>query len=86
MRSTGSHWIEALSKIGDVMRSLKLRDESVLAGIKTGSQSVDSFYHSGLGHRLPHRGSERDLTFTSWRSSWRAPVEDVRDRIGMPER
>lgn len=42
------HRIEALSKIGDVMRVLDLKDESVRAGIKTGGQSVDWFYHSDL--------------------------------------
>lgn len=40
------HRIEALSKIGDVMKVLNLKDEEVRNGIKTGGQSVDWFYSS----------------------------------------
>ncbi len=42
------HRIEALSKVGDVMKVLNLKDEDVRAGITTGGQSVDWFYNSNL--------------------------------------
>ena len=40
------HRIEALSKVGDVMKMLNLKDEDVRAGIKVGGQTVDWFYNS----------------------------------------
>ncbi|MFD7841388.1 DEAD/DEAH box helicase [Nocardia sp. NPDC059764] len=40
------HRIEALSKVGDVMKMLNLRDQDVRASIMTGGHSVDWFYNS----------------------------------------
>ncbi|MEV3923439.1 DEAD/DEAH box helicase [Actinomadura coerulea] len=40
------HRIEALSKVGDVMKMLNLKDEDVREGIKKGGQTVDWFYSS----------------------------------------
>lgn len=40
------HRIEALSKIGGVMKSLNMKDEYVRNGLKTGGQTVDWFYSS----------------------------------------
>lgn len=40
------HRIEALSKVGDVMKVLNLQDESVRNGLKIGGQTVDWFYNS----------------------------------------
>ena len=42
------HRIEALSKVGDVMKMLNLQDEEVRAGIMAGGASVDWFYNSRL--------------------------------------
>lgn len=42
------HRIEALSKVGDVMKSLNLKDDAVRARIKAGGQRVDWFYNSDL--------------------------------------
>lgn len=42
------HRIEALSKVGDVMKVLDLKDENVRAGVKTGGQRVDWFYNSEI--------------------------------------
>ncbi|MCL3836272.1 DEAD/DEAH box helicase [Aeromicrobium duanguangcaii] len=40
------HRIEALSKVGSVMKMLDMKDDDVRAGIKIGGQSVDWFYSS----------------------------------------
>ncbi|WP_280295393.1 DEAD/DEAH box helicase [Nocardia abscessus] len=40
------HRIEALSKVGDVMKMLNLKDENVRAIVMTGGQTVDWFYNS----------------------------------------
>lgn len=42
------HRIEALSKVGDVMKKLDLKNEDVREGIKKGGQTVDWFYNSDL--------------------------------------
>lgn len=42
------HRIEALSKVGDVMKMLNLQDDAVRAGLKAGGQPVDWFYNSDL--------------------------------------
>lgn len=42
------HRIEALSKVGDVMKALNLKDDAVRAGLKAGGQTVDWFYNSHL--------------------------------------
>lgn len=42
------HRIEALSKVGNVMKVLNLQDDDVRAAIKTGGYSVDWFYNSEL--------------------------------------
>lgn len=42
------HRIEALSKVGDVMKMLNLQDPAVRAGLKAGGQTVDWFYNSDL--------------------------------------
>lgn len=42
------HRIEALSKIGGVMKVLNLKDDAVRAGIKAGGQRVDWYYQSDL--------------------------------------
>ena len=42
------HRIEALSKVGNVMKVLNLMDEDVRASVKTGGQTVDWFYNSRL--------------------------------------
>lgn len=42
------HRIEALSKVGDVMKKLNLKDVDVREGIKNGGQTVDWFYNSDL--------------------------------------
>lgn len=38
--------IEALSKVGDVMKVLNMKDEAVRGGLKVGGQTVDWFYSS----------------------------------------
>ncbi|MEV2226651.1 DEAD/DEAH box helicase family protein [Nocardia vinacea] len=40
------HRIEALSKVGDVMKMLNLKDEDVRGLVMTGGQTVDWFYNS----------------------------------------
>lgn len=42
------HRIEALSKVGDAMKVLNLKDEAVRMAIEAGGQSVDWFYNSGF--------------------------------------
>lgn len=42
------HRVEALSKVGDVMKMLNLKDEYVRAGIMAGGQTVDGLYRSDL--------------------------------------
>lgn len=42
------HRIEALSKVGDVMKMLDLKNDDVRQGIKKGGQTVDWFYNSDL--------------------------------------
>ena len=43
---TAFHRIEALSKVGSVMKMLNLKDERVRAGISAGGHTVDWFYNS----------------------------------------
>ncbi|GAA14265.1 DEAD/DEAH box helicase family protein [Gordonia alkanivorans] len=45
---TAFHRIEALSKVGSVMKMLDLKDEDVRAGINAGRRSVDWLYSSQL--------------------------------------
>ena len=42
------HRIEALSKVGDVMKVLDLKDDDVRAGVHAGGHTVDWFYNSPL--------------------------------------
>ncbi|WP_200941528.1 hypothetical protein [Cellulomonas sp. Leaf395] len=40
--------VTKLSKVGDVMKKLNLKDVAVRAGIMAGTQTVDWFYNSDL--------------------------------------
>jgi type III restriction enzyme len=62
------HRIEALTRVGAVMKVLDMKDDRVRAGIKTGGQSVDSFYNSDLAleyYAEPDRHAQRSAVSSS---------------------
>ncbi len=54
------HRIEALSKVGDVMKVLDLQDDDVRAGVRAGGHTVDWFYNSELATNYYAEGGSPD--------------------------